>query len=112
MLQLEGKKHWKVYNPRYVHFSVKSKESHLCICFVSCDEETLPRTSSRNFTESEVGKPILDAILEPGDLLYMPRGFIHQACAQDDLHSLHITISSTQRNTWGDLFEKVADNKK
>ena len=31
-----------------------------------------------NLTQEEVGKPILDVILEPGDLLYFPRGTFHQ----------------------------------
>ena len=31
-----------------------------------------------NFTEKDLGKPILDTVLDPGDLLYFPRGTIHQ----------------------------------
>ncbi|WAR18247.1 RIOX1-like protein [Mya arenaria] len=59
ILQLEGKKHWRLYNPR-------------------SDEETLPSTSSGNFMDTDIGEPILDVTLEPGDLLYFPRGTIHQ----------------------------------
>lgn len=88
ILQLEGKKHWKLYNPR-------------------SDEETLPRESSGNFDQSEIGSPILDITLHAGDLLYFPRGTIHQGCALEDAHSLHITVSCYQKNTWGDLFEKL-----
>ena len=33
---------------------------------------------SANFTESDIGEPILDVTLHAGDLLYMPRGIIHQ----------------------------------
>ena len=43
-------------------------------------DEILPKESSRNFTEGEIGFPILDVILYPGDLLYFPRGTIHQVC--------------------------------
>ncbi|XP_064601898.1 ribosomal oxygenase 1-like [Liolophura sinensis] len=88
VLQLEGKKHWKLYQPIN-------------------DNEKLPRFSSRNFREEEVGKPILDVVLEAGDLLYFPRGIIHQATAMDDTHSLHITVSCYQKNSWGDLLEKL-----
>lgn len=31
-----------------------------------------------NLSEKEIGNPILDVVLEPGDLLYFPRGTIHQ----------------------------------
>ncbi|XP_024146318.1 ribosomal oxygenase 1 isoform X2 [Oryzias melastigma] len=88
VVQLEGKKHWRVYNPR-------------------SEEEVLPVFSSPNFDQSDIGKPILDVVLEAGDLLYFPRGFIHQGRCLPDAHSLHITISSFQKNSWGDLMQKV-----
>ncbi|CAG7836077.1 unnamed protein product [Allacma fusca] len=88
VLQVEGRKHWKVYKPR------------------SKDEE-LPRFSSTNFSEEQdnIGEPVLDVILEEGDLLYFPRGFIHQAKAVGE-HSLHITVSCYQMNSWGDLMKE------
>ncbi|KAM7109316.1 ribosomal oxygenase 1 isoform 1-T1 [Ciconia maguari] len=88
VLQLEGKKHWRVYSPR-------------------TDAEVLPQFSSANLTQAELGKPVLETVLEAGDLLYFPRGFIHQGNCLPDAHSLHITVSSYQRNSWGDLLEKL-----
>ncbi|KAM6915450.1 ribosomal oxygenase 1 [Xenentodon cancila] len=88
VVQLEGKKHWRVYNPR-------------------SDDEVLPVFSSPNFNQSDIGKPVLDVVVEAGDLLYFPRGFIHQGNCLPDAHSLHITISSYQKNSWGDLLQKV-----
>ncbi|XP_051909115.1 ribosomal oxygenase 1 [Hippocampus zosterae] len=88
VIQLEGKKHWRVYNPR-------------------SDDEVLPVLSSPNFNQAEIGKPILEVVLEAGDLLYFPRGFIHQGNCLPDVHSLHITISSYQKNSWGDLLLKM-----
>ncbi len=88
VLQLEGKKRWRVYEPL-------SKE------------EKLPRFSSQNFEQSEIGQPIIDVILEQGDMLYFPRGYIHQAVACNDTHSLHITVSCYQKNTWGDFLLKL-----
>uniref|UniRef100_A0A8C5G2P9 Bifunctional lysine-specific demethylase and histidyl-hydroxylase n=1 Tax=Gouania willdenowi TaxID=441366 RepID=A0A8C5G2P9_GOUWI len=82
IVQLEGKKHWRVYNPRYEQKPFKSKQA-------------------------DIGKPILDVVLEAGDLLYFPRGFIHQGNCLPDAHSLHITISSYQKNSWGDLLHKL-----
>ncbi|XP_074005955.1 ribosomal oxygenase 1 [Numenius arquata] len=88
VLQLEGKKHWRVYSPR-------------------TDAEVLPQFSSANLTQAELGEPVLETVLEAGDLLYFPRGFIHQGDCLPDAHSLHITVSSYQRNSWGDLLEKL-----
>jgi len=88
VLQLEGKKRWRLYDPR-------------------TPAEVLPRYSSANFEQSELGECILDTVLEPGDMLYFPRGVIHQAVTQDENHSLHITVSTYQKTTWADLFEKM-----
>nr|XP_019953193.1 PREDICTED: bifunctional lysine-specific demethylase and histidyl-hydroxylase NO66-like [Paralichthys olivaceus] len=88
VVQLEGKKHWRVYKPR-------------------TDDEVLPVLSSTNFDQRDIGRPILEVVLEAGDLLYFPRGFIHQGDCLPDAHSLHITISSFQKNSWGDLLQKV-----
>jgi len=85
VLQLEGKKHWRLYNP-------------------ITEQSVLARTSSGNFEQSEIGEPILDVTLEAGDLLYFPRGTIHQGVCEDS-HSLHITVSVNQLNTWGDMLK-------
>ncbi|XP_076180903.1 bifunctional lysine-specific demethylase and histidyl-hydroxylase NO66 isoform X1 [Ptiloglossa arizonensis] len=87
ILQVEGKKRWKLYKPRN-------------------ENEYLPRYSSGNFTEVEIGEPILDTIVNAGDLLYFPRGTIHQG-ETIDTHSLHITLSVYQKNSWGDFLEKL-----
>ncbi|XP_069344752.1 ribosomal oxygenase 1 isoform X2 [Eulemur rufifrons] len=88
VLQLEGRKLWRVYRPRI-------------------PTEELALTSSPNFSQDDLGEPVLQTVLEPGDLLYFPRGFIHQAECQDGVHSLHLTLSTYQRNTWGDFLEAV-----
>ncbi|XP_057400983.1 ribosomal oxygenase 2 isoform X10 [Balaenoptera acutorostrata] len=41
---------------------------------------------------------------KPGDLLYFPRGTIHQADTPSGLaHSTHVTISTYQSSSWGDF---------
>lgn len=89
ILQLEGKKIWKVYSP--------------------LDEDTtLPRFSSKNFKRKDLTSPPINTFeLEPGDLLYFPRGFIHEGRTTPNEHSLHITISAAQKHTFGDLFETL-----
>ncbi|KAF2073073.1 hypothetical protein CYY_005599 [Polysphondylium violaceum] len=88
ILQLEGKKEWRLYKPRN-------------------EGETLPKASSENFAQDEIGEPYMSVTLEAGDFMYFPRGIIHQAVSPKDVHSLHITISTYLNNTWGDLVGKV-----
>lgn len=70
-------------------------------------DEELPRESSGNFNEDEIGECIFEKILEPGDILYFPRGWIHQAKTVDNQHSLHITLSVYQKTSYADLFEEL-----
>lgn len=86
VLQIEGKKLWKLYAPR-------------------TENEFLPRVSSGNFKPDEIGNPILERTLEAGDLMYFPRGTIHQAQTVPGHHSLHITLSVYQKTSFGDLLE-------
>jgi len=85
MMQLEGKKHWRLYEP----------------------DHKLPRYSSKNLSQDDLGSPILEVDMEPGDLIYMPRGTIHQGNCLESDHSLHITISAYQLNSYTDLLEKL-----
>jgi hypothetical protein len=96
ILQVSGKKRWRLYAPTSPH--------HI-----------LPRHSSKDFKQDELGECIFDKVLMPGDLLYMPRGAIHQAETPEDCkagHSLHLTLSFNQgeNRMWGDFLEKVLAN--
>lgn len=88
ILQLEGKKRWRLYEPRTT-------------------QEKLPRFSSPNFSQEEIGEPCKDFVLEAGDMIYLPRGTIHQGTCLEDAHSLHVTISCHQMNSFGDLLQKM-----
>mmetsp|Transcript_7115 Transcript_7115/g.10487 ORF Transcript_7115/g.10487 Transcript_7115/m.10487 type:complete len:564 (-) Transcript_7115:3693-5384(-) len=90
IIQLEGVKHWKLYHP------------------IDKDAHHLARVSSRNFN---VSKDSLKAYrvetidLKAGDMLYLPRGQIHEAKAHKALDSLHITISTGLQSTWFDFLD-------
>jgi lysine-specific demethylase/histidyl-hydroxylase NO66 len=86
VLQLEGRKRWKIHG-------------------LGGDEEILPRFSSRNFHPEEVGATVMEVVLEPGDMLYFPRGTIHQAMSDDETDSFHLTVSCAQKNCWSDLMD-------
>ncbi|XP_075765129.1 ribosomal oxygenase 2 isoform X2 [Pelodiscus sinensis] len=85
ILQLEGEKHWRLYKP------------------------TVPLAREYNVeSEDHIGNPTHEFILKPGDLLYFPRGTIHQAdTPARRSHSTHVTISTYQNNSWGDFLLDV-----
>ena len=89
ILQLEGAKRWRVYAPRSA-------------------AESRPRFSSPNLAPDELGPLIGEAVLEAGDVLYLPRGFVHQAdtpSGAEESGSLHLTVSVGRQHTWHDLLE-------
>jgi len=61
ILQTMGCKRWRVYPPRGT----------------GGQSGILPRHSSRDYKQHEAGEPVLECLLEPGDLLYIPRGWVH-----------------------------------
>ena len=76
VLQLAGEKRWVVHEP--VHeWPLRSQ----------------PWTQHRARVERAVAEfaPTIDAILRPGDALYLPRGFLHSAEALGDV-SAHLTV--------------------
>ncbi|XP_008059564.1 ribosomal oxygenase 2 [Carlito syrichta] len=81
ILQLEGEKHWRLYHP------------------------TVPLAREYSVeAEDRIGRPTHEFTLKPGDLLYFPRGTIHQADTSPGLaHSTHVTVSTYQNNSWGDF---------
>jgi hypothetical protein len=85
-LQVAGSKRWLVYEPAL----------------------ELPLRHQRYRPElGEPGQPVLDLVLEPGDMLYMPRGWLHQALTSDE-DSLHLTIG-VNVYTWLDAMRAALD---
>jgi len=88
IIQTEGSKKWRLYAPR-------------------SEQEWLDRVSSPNYSQEEIGEPIMEVTLHAGDMLYFPRGTIHQAASTASEHSLHVTVSTGLKNTWHDVIEKA-----
>ncbi|XP_050311214.1 ribosomal oxygenase 1 [Anthonomus grandis grandis] len=84
IIQLEGSKYWKLYKPK--------------------DEDVLARDSSQNFNAKDLGPPFMEVKLNAGDVLYFPRGTIHEGHTKEE-HSLHITVSVYQHTAYADLLE-------
>jgi ribosomal protein L16 Arg81 hydroxylase len=69
-LQVAGEKRWLVYEPAL----------------------ELPLKNQRYSPElGEPGPAVLDVVLQPGDTLYLPRGWLHEALTSDT-DSLHLTV--------------------
>lgn len=76
VLQASGRKHWTVHEPVFDDPLVSQ-----------------PWSDHRPAIETRVrdDDPIIDTVLEPGDALYLPRGWLHSAEALGDT-SIHLTI--------------------
>ena len=79
VLQLVGSKEWKVYETVPIPYPYPGEE-------VGKDGNPIPQ-------QVLDGRLCIDATLQPGDVLYMPRGFVHQARSPTNALSFHITIA-------------------
>jgi hypothetical protein len=81
VLQISGRKRWLVYDPVL----------------------ELPLKEQRYRSElGTPGEPVIDTVLGPGDTLYLPRGWLHEA-RTSDVDSLHLTVGINVY-TWLDAF--------
>lgn len=86
VLQTHGRKSWRIYPP-IVELAGKEQ-----------------RWSGE---PGDLGEPILEADLAPGDALYIPRGFPHDAVAEREA-SVHVTVGLLAR-TWLDVWRHVME---
>jgi hypothetical protein len=75
VIQIAGAKHWTIHEPVHRHpLAHQAWTDHR------------DAVAERARTD-----PAIDAVFEPGDVLYLPRGWIHSAVAQGET-SIHLTI--------------------
>lgn len=86
VLQTHGRKVWRVYPPVV---ELAGKEQRW----------------SRDL--GDPGAPLLETELSPGDVLYIPRGFPHDAAAREVV-SIHVTVG-VQAETWLDVWRHVME---
>jgi ribosomal protein L16 Arg81 hydroxylase len=84
VLQTHGRKAWRVYEP---------------IIELAGKEQRWSKELG------DPGPPILSVELQPGDSLYIPRGFPHDAEAREEV-SIHVTVGILAR-TWLDVWQHV-----
>lgn len=92
VLQVAGRKRWLIYEPL-----VRLPLEHVPpLSFEGRREEMKyrrggPKRGRADIGDEESGAPVADIMLEAGDLLYLPRGFVHEARTSDEA-SLHLTL--------------------
>lgn len=96
ILQLLGKKQWQAYES-----TTKLPLEYLPQRPFEDDREAPGRNEAGRDEITELGPLAVEALLEAGDSLYLPRGFVHQAESVDE-PSVHITIG-IHVVTWLDL---------
>ena len=75
VLQVAGRKRWRIHAP-----------------VLPAPLRDQPWTAHRAAVErAATAEPLIDVVLEPGDALYLPRGFLHAATALGDV-SAHLTF--------------------
>ncbi len=84
VLQMQGRKHWRLHAPAPSQAQALEYSPDL----------------------SELGELLMDVVLQPGDLLYLPRGTVHYAVAQDE-PSVHITLSTHQNMSYYNLLDRA-----
>ncbi|HJV04476.1 MAG TPA: cupin domain-containing protein [Actinomycetota bacterium] len=87
VIQTHGHKEWRVYPPLV---------------------ELAGREQPWSKDLGDPGRPILEAELSPGDCLYIPRGFPHDAVAREEV-SIHVTVGILAY-TWVDLWRRILRN--
>ena len=92
VLQIEGRKQWRVHEP--------------------VRREPMPHEPWEQIADAVAERagqpPTLDVILEPGDCLYLPRGFIHSATALGET-SIHLTFG-IHATTQQDVLRAILDD--
>jgi ribosomal protein L16 Arg81 hydroxylase len=95
IMQVYGKKVWQVYKPMqplpYGHEMVGK--------------------DGKVLTPEEIGPAVMkDVLLEQGDMLYIPRGFLHQAVTSSSA-SLHLTLTvPTHDFTYAKVISRAVEN--
>jgi hypothetical protein len=88
VLQVDGRKRWQIHEP-----------------VVMLPTKGQPRSGADLVPDGQ--PPLIDTELGPGDVLYLPRGFVHAAQTTDS-RSLHLTIG-VLAITWYDVLRDVTE---
>jgi ribosomal protein L16 Arg81 hydroxylase len=80
-IQLRGTKRWRIWKAQY--------------------ELPIPHLKDPPIDCEALGEPVLDVVLHPGDLVYIPRGWIHNVEGTEQT-SFHLSVA-VEDCTWAEL---------
>ncbi|HEX2072152.1 MAG TPA: cupin domain-containing protein [Geodermatophilus sp.] len=83
VLQVAGEKHWRIHEPVFAD-PLRTQPWNDRAAAVAAAAER---------------EPVIDAVLRPGDALYLPRGFLHSAIALGRI-SAHLTVGVHPVTRW------------
>ena len=93
ILQLHGRKRWEVYGRAVDHPTKDWRPKELHAMWSGSRSGSTPQPRATAGAEA-LGERLLDVVLEPGDTLHIPRGFVHRAVAQPGSgRSEHATLA-------------------
>lgn len=84
VLQVAGEKHWTIHEPVLTDPLRTQPWGERAAAVAARAEQ----------------EPVIDAVLRPGDALYLPRGYLHSARALGEI-SAHLTIGVHSVTRWG-----------
>jgi hypothetical protein len=88
IFQVEGSKRWQLWEVPQVMLARSPRE-------------TVGKAPNRVLDASKLGPPLLDVVLEPGHVLYVPRGVVHATSTADlATTSLHLTVGLEASFGW------------
>ncbi|MFC7892438.1 cupin domain-containing protein [Streptomyces sp. NPDC057381] len=87
VLQLDGVKKWRIYGPT----------------------RQAPLHRDTDVPEPPPDEPMVELVLQAGDMLYLPRGWWHAVAASEGVHSLHLTCGM-QTATGADLLQWLSEH--
>jgi ribosomal protein L16 Arg81 hydroxylase len=85
IIQIAGSKHWTIHEPVIL----------------------LPLRGQKIDLPDDLGDAMLSPVLHPGDLLYLPRGYIHAAATADET-SIHVTVAIAPI-TWYEVLREALE---
>ena len=92
ILQIEGSKQWRIYDSS-IQLPLKSQQYHPAV--------------------ERLGSPLYQFDVTAVDVIYVPRGYIHEAATADST-SVHITVgvvSNTWERVFGEALKSICDEE-
>ncbi|MFJ8191140.1 cupin domain-containing protein [Streptomyces sp. NPDC096094] len=86
-LQLDGVKKWRIHGPT----------------------RQVPLHRDTDIPEPPPDEPMVELVVQAGDMLYLPRGWWHAVAASEGVHSLHLTCGM-QPTTGADLLQWLSED--